>query len=372
MITVKAPNQYWNKPGILGQSAPRLAPLGKRALIIAGKTAWSAVSASLIGSLAEANIDFEIAEFGGYCTAEEIGDFAKLAEEKQADLLIGVGGGKALDLTKAVGDQLDLPVVTVPTVAATCAAWSALTVLYDAQGRSQGYLPLKNSPVLVLADTRVLASAPKRFLAAGIGDTWVKWYEVAVNIRDEADELDVQIGTQTAKLALEILQRHAPEAYETAGSGEVTRAFTETVDAIILLAGLVGSVHGPAARAAIAHSIHNSLTYVPETKGTLHGEKVAFSLLSQVVLEGRSDGEVHELAAQLRQFDLPVTLAALGIERDPALVAGEVARGVQLRTEPAARLAFAANAEALANAIQAADRAGRQAIQKTYAETAET
>lgn len=365
MFAVKAPDQYWNEPDILFKSGPWIAAIGKKALIITGKTALRVVESSLIESLENSEVAYVIAEFSGSCTLEERELYSRKAIEHQAELVIGIGGGKALDLSKAVGDQLNLPVVTVPTVAATCAAWSALTVLYDDQGRSSGYLPLKQAPVLVLADTTIIAAAPKRYLAAGIGDTLVKWYETVVNIRNEASELDLRFSVQTAKLAFDVLHQHALEAYELAGNGEVTPAITETVDAIILLAGLVGSVVGTSPRIGIAHSLHDSLTQNLLTNNALHGERVAFGLLTQVVLENRPADEVEQLAGYLHRFKLPITLKELGIEQDIPKAALDIAKGSQLVERAPQGLPFTITEETISQAIQKANRIGHEIIQAT-------
>ncbi|MFC5452373.1 iron-containing alcohol dehydrogenase family protein [Paenibacillus aestuarii] len=367
MINIKAPEQYWNEPDILLKSGSLIAPYGKKALIIAGQKALKAASHTFLDSLDQAGITFTIAEFSGKVTEEEIEVYTATAAEQQADVIIGVGGGKVLDVSKAVGGKLRIPVVAVPTVAATCASWAAVSILYDDLGRSSGHILNERSPVLVLADTRVLASAPKRYLASGIGDAIVKWYETVVNLSDDPDGLDIRIATQTGKLALERLRVHALQAYDTAGSGRVTPALTETIDAVIALAGLAGTVQGLTARAAIAHAIHNSLTFIPQTGGTLHGEKVAFGLLTQAVLERRAEQEINELALWLHKLGLPITLAELGISQDPAVIAIQIAKGVRLREGAAKGLSFDVNESLLAQAIRQADQWGQRIIQKGYA-----
>ncbi|MFB5675270.1 iron-containing alcohol dehydrogenase family protein [Paenibacillus terreus] len=364
MITVKAPHHYWNEPDLLQKSGSLIAPYGKKAFIVAGQKALEAAGPAFLESLEQAGITRTIALFDGKVTAAEIEEYTTKAAAQPTDVVIGVGGGKALDLAKAIGGRLHLPVVTVPTIAATCASWAAVSILYDELGRFSGYLANEHSPALVLADTRVLAAAPKRYLASGIGDTIVKWYEIAVNLSDEPDGLDVQIATQTARLALDRLRRHALTAYETAGSGEVTPALTETVNDIIVLAGLAGTVQGLKPRAGIAHAIHNSLTFVPQTAGTLHGEKVAFGLLAQTVLEGRAEHEIGELAAWLHSLKLPVTLRELGITEVTPSIVSDIAQRVHLREETAQGLSFDVNESSLAEAIQQADQWGQRAQQE--------
>ncbi|WP_035154379.1 iron-containing alcohol dehydrogenase family protein [Cohnella thermotolerans] len=358
MITIKAPGKYANEPGVLDKSGPWIAALGRRAFVAGGKTAWEKTSAKLTASLRQAGVDFTVREVTGPCTRERIDELADGAKRYEADLVIGIGGGRALDLAKAAGDKLALPVVAVPTVPATCAAWSALTVLYDEEGRSAGYLPLSRSPEWVLADSEVLAAAPRRYLAAGIGDTIVKFYETGAGEASGGHgRLDVRIGLQTSRLALDIFREHALRVFEEADRGNVTAAFADVTDSIVLLAGLVGSISSGAARAPIAHAIHDSLTWFPETHGTLHGEKVAFGLIAQLALLGQTE-EARYWAEFQHRLGLPVTLRQLGFPEDRPNVPEAIASGVKLSDDVLQALPVPADGPRLAAAIAEADRIG--------------
>ncbi|ASS64928.1 MULTISPECIES: iron-containing alcohol dehydrogenase family protein [unclassified Paenibacillus] len=363
MIAIKAPLLYRNESALLEQKGLLEDWEGRIAVIISGNTAWDLVSSQLASRLGEAHIPFSKLSFKGYCTQEKIGRYTLEAERLDPSFLIGIGGGSVLDLTKAVGDKLGLPVLAIPTVAATCAAWSALAVLYDDAGRSAGYLPLSRSPELVLADARVLAQAPRRYLASGIADTIVKWHEHGVNApAGRQPGLDLQLSLHAARLALDLLTSHSARVYEAVDvlSPPVGEAFSQTIDAVIVLAGLAGSIHSGVRRAAFAHAIHDRLTWFPETQGTLHGEKVGFGLLSQLVLEGKAD-EAVPLAALFRRIGLPVTLEELGFKPSRLKAHQEIASGIQLPEEAEAALAFDASPVRIAQAIAGADAIGRTA-----------
>lgn len=363
MITVKAPERYVNEPGIIARSGEYLAAYGRRAFILAGRTALASVGNAFFSSLSDKGIVYSVLEYDGYCTSAAIDETSEQVKHAQADLIIGIGGGRVLDLAKAVGDKLELAVAAIPTIAATCAAWSALSVIYTREGAFERGLPLRKSPVLVLADTRILAEAPPRYIAAGIGDTLVKWYELAPSTGKGAESLQARTGLGTARLALEILEEQALQAYRSAGTGETGPALTEVTDAIIFLAGQVGSIGGGAPKAAIAHSVHNSLTQLPETHDSLHGEKVAFGLVVQLFLEGKSQEELEPLIHLLRDLRLPLTLQELGVSGDFAQKAAEIAKGVKLNESAISRLPFKVNAELLEKAILNADALGLRALE---------
>lgn len=367
MIRIKTPSQYWNHPGALTDSAPWAPFAGKKAVVIAGHAAWCSVSEGLLGRFYDDGIAFAYYPFEGYCTLQKIDGYAEKAAAFGAELVVGAGGGSAIDVSKAVGERLGLPVVTIPTIAATCAAWSALTVLYDEEGRWASRRHLDVSPVLVLADADLLAGAPLRYLSAGIAGSVSLWYETRINVSYGAyGKLDGRIGWHTSLLALEVLKREAVAVYRDAEKEKRHPAFRDVVDAIFLLAGLVGSISGDGSRAAFAHAIHDALTWFPEARHTLHGEKVAFGLLAQLALEGQFE-EAAYWAGFYLQLELPVTLAEFGFAGAPSDIAARIAAHVPFDAETAERLSFPVSERLLAEAIVQADIIGRRAARTASA-----
>jgi glycerol dehydrogenase-like iron-containing ADH family enzyme len=91
----------------------------------------------------------------------------------------------------------------------------------------------------------------------------------------------------------------------------------------VLLAGVIGGLGGAQCRTVAAHAVHNGLTHVLASHGTLHGEKVAYGILVQLRLEELLRG--NQLAATSRQqllgfyqeIGLPTCLNDLGMARVP-------------------------------------------------------
>lgn len=354
MLTFKAPDIYVNEPGALQRLGGLTRSFGRKAYVIGGETALNRVWPVIQSSLEAEGIEAAPEINRGEVSLGNIDYYAAKVAAAQSDFIVGVGGGKVLDLVKAAGDRLDVPVVTVPTIAATCAAWSALTILHDDEGRSDGALFLKASPRVVVADTAVLAEAPRRYLASGIGDTLAKWYEVALNLQGDTGGLDILLSLHPARLALESIERSGPAAYIQAGTGNPGDAFKELVDAVIVLTGLAGTAGAGDKRALVAHAIHDSLTGLEEAHGSLHGEKVGFCLIVQSLLEGRAN--IHELIRTLLRYDLPVTLAELGITEEAQIA--RIAAGSEIVPAPGG-FNFPYDSSSVEQAIRAADEAGR-------------
>jgi glycerol dehydrogenase len=229
-------------------------------------------------------------------------------------LIIGIGGGKALDTAKLLAYQCQLPIVTIPTSGATCAAWTALSNIYSDEGAFLYDVPLNHCPDLLILDYNLIQTAPQRTLVAGIGDALAKWYEASVSSGSSPVTLIIA-AVQQARVLRDILFQKSADALKEPGS----EAWREVVDATVLLAGVIGGLGGAQCRTVAAHAVHNGLTHIPSAHDALHGEKVAYGILVQLRLEEMLQG--NQLAASARQqllkfyaeIGLPQTLEDLGL-----------------------------------------------------------
>ncbi len=356
-MLIKTPQQYMNQPDILRSAGSYVAKIGKNAFIVGGKTALAAAGKEFFDSLKAAGIEAVSEEFLGDCTQKAVDQYAATAKRIKADMIIGVGGGKALDLAKAIGDQLAIPVITVPTIAATCAAWSALSILYDEKGRFASGVILKNSPQLVLVDSWIIARAPVRYLRAGIADTLAKWYETAPYAIQAENDVLLQLGLENAKLAFKIIEEKGIRAIKDAADNHEGEILREVIDSIIVLAGLVGSITEGAYRPALGHAIHNRLTFIPETHSSLHGEKVIFGVFVQLLLEGKTPTKITDFLRWMNELGLPVTLRQLGVV-DLLTAAAEVGRGMNIETEALNKYPFPVTSQLIEKVVIEADRLG--------------
>ncbi|MCA0971392.1 iron-containing alcohol dehydrogenase family protein [Halobacillus litoralis] len=304
-----APAVYRCEPSILNQLPDLLSEASfDKAGIIHGEKSMEAAAPYM----PELNLETTYAIYGGDCTEGEVN---RLSESLvQNDVIIGIGGGKVLDLGKACANQLDVPVILIPTLPSNCAAWTPLSVFYDEEGKFTGYTVYPKSTLFVLVEPELLLQSPEKYLRAGIGDTLAKWYEADVLIRDlPYKPVGVQIAQNAAQLCKDTLLKKGTEAIEDKRLGEVTESFLEVIETIILAGGMVGGFGDHYGRIAAAHSIHNGLTKIPETHTIEHGDKVAYGILVQLMLENRQD-EIAALLPFYHQLGLPVSMKSMGIE----------------------------------------------------------
>lgn len=247
------------------------------------------------------------------CSEANLESLQAQAKSKCAQVIIGAGGGKVLDTAKLLAERMGLPVVTIPTSAATCAAWTALSNVYNDAGAFDQDFTLRTCPDLLLIDYDLIASAPKRTLVAGIGDAIAKWYEASVS-SGNSDQTMVIGAVQQARVLRDILfQKSALAMAEVGGA-----AWQEVVDATVCMAGVIGGMGGAECRTVAAHAVHNGLTHLIQSHSILHGEKVAFGILVQLRLE---EFQGNQLAATSRnqllkfytEIGLPKSLGDLGL-----------------------------------------------------------
>ncbi|MDX6018744.1 oxidoreductase [Scandinavium sp. V105_16] len=251
--------------------------------------------------------------FKGHCSERDV---CALAESAGANpsVVIGVGGGTVLDTAKAVARRRGVPFVGLPTVAATCAAWTPLSVWYNDAGQALQFEIFDDANFLVLVEPEVILNAPAEYLLAGIGDTLAKWYE-AVVLAPTPDELPltVRLGLNSARAIHDVLLEHSEAALADQRQGTLSQAFLDVVDAIIAGGGMVGGLGERYTRVAAAHAVHNGLTVLPQTEKYLHGTKVAYGILVQSALLGQ-DEDLARLVAAYQRFNLPTSLAELEVD----------------------------------------------------------
>lgn len=310
-----APAQVWRGDNALAESGDRLADLGKRPLVVGGNQTLELIKPLLNPVCKKQQLTPHWQTYQPDCSENSLNVLLNTVKEHRADLIIGVGGGKALDTAKLLAYRCQLPVVTIPTSGATCAAWTALSNVYTDGGAFLYDVPLSRCPDLLILDYNLLQTAPKRTLTAGIGDAIAKWYEASVSSADSTDTLTIA-AVQEARILRDILLQKSLQALENPKS----QTWKEVVDATVLLAGVIGGLGGANCRTVAAHAVHNGLTHLAECHHILHGEKVAYGILVQLRLEEMTQGNQLALTARLQllkfygQIGLPTTLEDLGLQ----------------------------------------------------------
>lgn len=306
------PSLYLQGEGLLGTLPERLVrDFGcTRAFVV-----YDAVVDALIQALeAPAGLGLDAVAFRGSCTRAEVDRLCALASPGQPQVIVGAGGGQALDTAKAVALRLQLPLVIVPTAASSDAPTSRLVAIYDDAHKIVEVPVMKRNPDMILVDTSVLLRAPRRLFVAGIGDAFTKRYEVADAARDPQQRnyfggLPPHLSSVLARECHRTLLRDAEAALQQLVAGTAGGAFDRVVEASILYSGLAFESGG----LSVAHGMLRGLTAFAQTQPFLHGELVSYGLLVQLHAFAYPDADIDEATAFLGRVGLPVSRAQIGL-----------------------------------------------------------
>lgn len=358
------PSRYVQGARAINTLGDELSRLGERALLLIDPFAEQAFGA-LIEAACKGKLEYRSITFGGECSDEEIGRVTQLAGPLSPQVIVGIGGGKAIDTAKALADGLKLPVAAVPTLASTDAPCSSVSVIYTPDGEYKRVLVAKN-PALVLVDTQIVADAPPRFLVAGMGDALATWFEAEDCGRSYASTIagtpPGQSALTLARFCYETLLRYGGQALDACRAKVVTPALERIVEANTLLSGLGFESGGLSA----AHAIHDGFTALEATHSLLHGEKVAFGTLSLLMLTDRAPEIVEEVYDFCEAVGLPTTLADINLDD---VSDEDLMKVAQLACAPGTFIhneAFEVTADAVFAAIKAADAHGRSRRAEDY------
>ncbi len=290
--------------------------LGERFLIVGGEKALKAAKDKLLENVSS---DFTVVDtviYGKECYDERITELYNEYFDKEIDFVVGVGGGKALDTAKCLAERMNVPVVTVPTIASTCAAASALSVVYTKNHVFEKFAYFKKPAFHCFIDTRIIAQAPYEFLRAGVGDTLAKHYEVEFSARGHELDYSSELGLTLSTMCNVPLMRYAHDAVEACKKNEVNDALCETVLAIIISTGMVSMLINPDYNGAMAHAMFYGFTTIEGFEEKfLHGDVVGYCTMIQLMVDKKED-EARKIKEFLNSLDIETTLKQRGIPCD--------------------------------------------------------
>lgn len=185
-------------------------------------------------------------------------------------LVIAVGGGKVIDTVKVAAARTNTDFVTVPTTLAHDGISSPVASL-DTAGRRVSHAAAM--PTGIVVDTRIIGSAPRRTLRAGVGDlvsnltAILDWQLAAEAGRDHFDAFSAMIAESAARPALELSELDSQESQGLLAKG-------------LILSGLAMAAAGTSRPCSGAeHLISHSLDALLDDRAAMHGEQVALGCL---------------------------------------------------------------------------------------------
>ncbi|MEK7539712.1 MAG: iron-containing alcohol dehydrogenase family protein [Patescibacteria group bacterium] len=243
-------------------------------------------------------------------TFAEVDRIITLAQKKDNDVIISIGGGRVLDVGKQAGTILRLNYINVPTAPSNDAIASPTAVLKDTEGKSQSIGV--NMPLGVLVDLEVMAKAPAHIIAGGIGDLMSNisalkdWKLGQVDKQEVIDDFAYLLSETSVET---LFAPYCNLQKITVTEPDFLRRLTQG----LVLSGISASIAGTSrpfsgAEHEISHAID---TLFPGTG--MHGHQVGYATLLTEEIRG---SDWKPLATFFKSVGVPTKYAAFKLTED--------------------------------------------------------
>ena len=297
--------------------------LNGRPLVVTSPTPYEVAGEQVVADLTEMGTEPEVVEVGktGFAAVEDVAETARAAE---AGYLLGIGGGKAIDVAKSASDDLDVPFVSIPTAASHDGIVSGRSSIPEGDTR---HSVAADPPVAVIADTGVLADAPWELTTAGCADiisnyTAVADWRLANRLKDvHYSRYAGALAEMTAEMLVENADSIRP------GLGESSWIVVKA----LVSSGVAMSIAGSSRPASGAEHLFSHQLDRIAPNAALHGHQVGVGSIVTAYLHGGDRGFWREIRAALESLDAPTTAEELGITEGQALEALTTAHEIRDR-----------------------------------------
>lgn len=311
LISLKSPGTYIQEKDIIKNLYPHISLYGSSAVFLISPSGIKRHKADILSGLSPDKFVSGFYEIQGECSRLQIDNIISKLSDNTPDMIIGVGGGKILDIAKAASDSMNTACIVIPTVASTDAPCSALSVLYTPEGIFDKYLHTKKCPDAVIVDPQIIAAAPYKYLAYGMGDALATYFEARAVKRsgslNQLSTMPTSAAYALAKGCYETLLEYGTSAYESAKKHEVSFALERITETNIYLSGVGFESGGVAA----AHGFQKGVTVISSLHSHAHGEIVAFNTIVQLCLEHAPDSELKTVIGFCKSIGLPTCFSEL-------------------------------------------------------------
>ncbi|NDB51546.1 MAG: iron-containing alcohol dehydrogenase [Nitrosopumilaceae archaeon] len=286
----------------------------KKVSIIAGSNVQKIVKTKISKSLADSKIK-SIWHMPSTNDEKSIKTVEGKVRKDRSDLIVGIGGGRSIDVAKMISFNLAKPFVSVPTTASHDGIASPFVSIKGEKPHSL----VATAPLGVFVDIDIIKKAPKKLLAAGCGDlvakiTAVKDWQLG---RDNTGEYYGRYSSNLASMSAKILL----EATEKKKRPDIR----EIVEALIS-AGVASCIAGSSRPCSGSeHLFSHALDMLAPGIG-LHGEKCGLGAILMAKLQGQ---DWKKIANTLKNVGAPTTAKQVGLDKETIAQALVIAQSLR-------------------------------------------
>ena len=273
----------------------------KKVSLISGKNVKSILGKKIEKSLTVSKIKFRW-ELATSNDPDSIKNIQKKLKKSNDDLLLGIGGGRSIDIAKISSYKLRKSFVSVPTSASHDGMSSPFVSIRGEKPHSV----IATAPLGVFVDVDVIKNAPRRLISSGCGDliakiTAVKDWEIASKKTGE------YFGRYSANLALLSAKILTDNISNFSKNNLNERAIIEALISSGVAACIAGSSR-PCSGGE--HLFSHAVDHIKPGIG-LHGEKCGIGAIMMAKLQGQ---DWKKIVKTLKTVGAPTTAHEIDLE----------------------------------------------------------
>ena len=295
------PRMVVTGPGVIEQIPAIIAELDipERGLIVCDKNTFAIAGKQVMEYLEAGSHPMQKIEISG-ANIEELEKVESYSDS--IDFLVGVGGGRPIDLAKQAGFNKDIPFISIPTAASHDGFGSARASIRQAGSKtSMQAVP----PIAVVADTTIISKAPKRLLAAGVGDI-ISNQTAVLDWKLEGPKADYsEYSAALSEMAAELVENGIQKV--ASGSEEGVRLVVKA----LISSGVAMSIAGTSRPASGGEHKFSHWLDANYDSPALHGEQCGLGSIVTMYLHG---GNWEKIKDTLKIVNAPVNSKELGID----------------------------------------------------------
>ena len=273
----------------------------KKVSLISGSNVKKIVQKKIDESLASSNIkkSWYLSKIND---AKSIKEIEKNVRKNKTNLLIGVGGGRSVDIAKMIAFNLGKPFVSIPTSASHDGIASPFVSVKGEKPHSM----VATAPLGVFVDVDVIKRAPKKLLASGCGDLIAKitavhdWQLGNSKTGEYYGRYSAHLALMSAKILIENSSRFAKKGPDV----------REIVEALIS-AGVASCIAGSSRPCSGAEHLFSHAVDKLEPGVGLHGEKCGIGAIMIAKLQGQ---DWKNIVKTLKAVGAPTTAKEIGLK----------------------------------------------------------
>lgn len=230
-------------------------------------------------------------------------DVAQYMIATDVDCIVGMGGGKVLDVCKYAAYVAKKPFLSIPTTIANDGIASPIAVLKrdDGKPKSLGCA----MPTIILTDIDIIQSGPVQLIKAGIGDA-ISNYMALQDWKLACDRGQDEMNGYAYLISQSTLDALMKTQYNS-----ICTEFIEVLVNSLVLSGIAMDFAGSSRPVSGSeHLFSHALDYYSEAKN-LHGIQVALGTIAVLKLIGR---EYSVVLDYLKRFEVDINPIHLGID----------------------------------------------------------